>query len=105
MGIAELFAVIAVGMVAHDATVDRRESYFVDCAGVRVGGGGAVETSEGRRKGVLMIDEEASLIRLVNSDVSSARAPSSLLPWEVFSLSGIVWFTELTVAISSTEKG
>lgn len=105
MGIAEPFAVIAVGMVAHDATVDRRESYFVDCAGVRAGGGGVVETSEGRRKGVLMIDEEASLIRLVTSDVCSARAPSSLLPWEVFSLSGSVWFTDLTVAISSSEKG
>lgn len=47
MGEVGLFAVDAVGMVVHDATVDRSESYLVDCAGVRVGGVGAVETSEG----------------------------------------------------------
>lgn len=110
MGVVGLFAVDAVGMVAHDATVDRRESYFVDCAGVRVGGVGAVETSEGWRKGVLMMDEEGSLDWLVNSTavgpgISSARVPGSVGPWEVFSSSGRFLFTELTVAITSTEMG
>ncbi len=110
MGVVGLFAVDAVGMVAHDATVDRRESYFMDCAGVRVGGVGAVETSEGWRKGVLMMDEEGSLDWLVNSTevgpgISSARVPGSVGPWEVFSSSGRFLFTELTVAITSTEMG
>lgn len=108
MGVVGLFAVDAVGMVAHDATVDKRESYFVDCAGVRVGGVGAVETSEGWRKGVLMMDEEGSLAWLVNSTavgpgISSARVPGSGGPWDVFSSSGRFLFTELTVAITSTE--
>lgn len=111
MGVVGLFAVDAVGMVAHDATVDRRESYFVDCAGVRVGGVGAVETSEGWRKGVLIMDEEGSLDWLVNSTavgpgICSALVPGSVgPPWEVFSSSGRFLFTELTVAITSTEIG
>lgn len=110
MGLVGLFAVDAVGIVAHDATVERRESYFVDCAGVSVGGVGAVETSEGWRKGVLMMDKCASLGRLVNSaavrpDISSARVPDSVGSWEVFSLSGRFLFAELTVAITSTETG
>lgn len=104
MGVAGLFAADAVGMVVHDATVERRESYFVDCAGVRVGGVGAVETSEGWRKGSFMMDEEASLDRLVNSTAvrpgdSSARVPGSVGPWAVFPSSGPFLFT---VAITST---
>lgn len=110
MGVVGLFAVDAVGIVAHDATVDRRESYFVDCAGVRVGGVGVVETSEGWRKGVLITIEEGSLDWLVNStavgpDICSTRVPGSVGPWEVFSSSGRFLFTELRVAINSTEMG
>lgn len=108
MGVVGLFVVDAVGMVVHDSTVERRDSYFVDCAGVRVGGGGAMETSEGLRKGVLMMDEEASLERLANSaavrlDISSACAPRSVGPWRVFSSSARFSFTRLTMAITSTE--
>lgn len=108
MGVVGLFAVDAVGMVVHDATVDRRESYFVDCAGVRVGGVGAVESSEGWRRGVFIMDEEGFLDWLVNSTavgpgISSACIPGSIGPWELFSLSGRILFAELTVAITSTE--
>lgn len=83
MGVVGLFAVDAIGMVAHDATVDRRESYFVDCAGVRVGGVGVVETSEGWRRGVLMMDEKGILDWLFNSTafgpgISSTRVPGSV---------------------------
>lgn len=110
MGVVGLFAVDAVGMVVHDATVERRESYFVDCTGVRMAGGGAVESSDGYRKGVLMMDEVASLDRLVVSaavrlDISSAPVPGSVGPWEVFSSATRFSFTGLTVAITSTEMG
>lgn len=109
MGLVGLFAVGAVGMVVHDATVERRESYFVDCVEFRVGGGGAVETSEGCRKGVLMMDEVASFPRpaAVRLDSSSARVPGSaaVRPWEGFSSSARFSFTGLTVAIISTEMG
>ncbi len=46
-----------VGMVIHDVTAERRESYLVDWAGVRIGGGGGVDASEGWRKGVLIVEE------------------------------------------------
>lgn len=108
MGVVGLFVVDAVGMVVHDATVDRRESYFVDCAGVRVGGVGAVESSEGWRRGVFIMDEEGFLDWLVNStavvpSISSGCIPGSMGPWELFSLSGRILFAELTVAITSIE--
>ena len=85
MGVVGLFAVDAVGMVVHDATVERIESYFVDWAGVRVGTGGAVESSEGCRKGVLIMDAVASLARLtvsavVRLDIFSAGVPGSVGP-------------------------
>lgn len=110
IGVVGLFAVDAVGMVVHDATIDRRESYFVDCAGVRVSGVGVVETSEGWSKGVLMMDEEGFWDWLDDSTAigpgpPSARVPGSVGPWEVFSSPGRVLFTEFTVAIASTELG
>lgn len=110
MGVVGLFAVDAVGMVVHDATVERIESYFVDWAGVRVGTGGAVESSEGCRKGVLIMDAVASLARLavsavVRLDISSARVPGSVGPWGGFSASARFSFTELTAAITSTSVG
>lgn len=106
MGVVGLFAVDAVGTVVHDATIERRESYFVDCTGVRVGGGRAVEPSEGCRKGVLTMDEEVAFLdglvvsAAVKLDDSLAPPiPGSVGPWEVFSSMTGFSFTGLTVVV------
>lgn len=46
------------GVVVQEFTVEKRVAYLVDWSGVRDGGGGGFDVSEGKRKGVFTDVEE-----------------------------------------------
>lgn len=58
MKLVGLLAAELVGILVHDATVERRVSYLADWSGVREGHGGRVVSFEGWSKGLLTDERE-----------------------------------------------